>query len=163
RKEKSLGTLAISPDGKHFAVSSLEDLGLFDPETSHPDRTQTCKPYAVLGCTINEDRIKMSWTSIAFTSPWAQEPWLAAAETGAKEHGSVYLTRIPSVRAKAGETQAERTIRLADVHTRSMPPVGGQVYSLAFSLDGLLLAAGGNKKIVDLWSVKDGSMVRQFK
>jgi WD40 repeat protein len=155
--------LAIAPDGRHVALSSAENLGFFDTETCKPP--QTCAPEVQLRCTLDEERIKMYWTQVAFSAPAAEAGWLAVAETGGKGHGSIHLTRLSALLPSTGGKPPGglRIVRLAAAPTRSLPPFGAPVASLAFSSTGEHLVAGGGKSTVDLFDVRTAELKRRFR
>src|SRR5262249_38054947 len=146
----------VSPDGKHITISSSGDLGLFDPEACKPPKTP--KPDVMVPCTLKNAKTMMVWTCVAFSPPSPDGSWLALEETGATDHGSVHITKAKVLLDKAvgrDGNQKLNTVRLADVQTRTFPPFGAPIASLAFSADGNTLVAGGGKKTVDLYSLKD--------
>jgi WD40 repeat protein len=162
-QDRSPGVFAVSPDGKHIAASSAARLALFDPADGRSAKPP--QPRVIVSTTLNTDRQRMVWSAAAFTPPAADGPWLAMAETGASDHGSVHITRVESLpRRPAGAPgEAPKILRLAEVPARTFPPFGAPVVSLAFSPDGAFLLAGGGKNLVDLWNIRDADVKRRFK
>jgi hypothetical protein len=157
------GAFAVSPDGKHVALSTGGTLVLIDADAPRRDNNPKPRPEALLSCTLDG---RMAWTCAAFSPAASGGSLLTVAEAGAPEHGSVHLVPLAALLARpAGKPEGAlpAPARLADLPTRTLPPFGAPVVSLAFAPDGGSLLAGGGKHVADLWSVKDATLLRRFK
>jgi WD40 repeat protein len=157
------GAFTVSPDGKHVAISAGGTLALVDADSPRRDNNPKPRPQALFNCTLDG---RMTWTYAAFSPSASGSSLLAVAEAGGLEHGAVHLVPLAALLTKpAGKPEgaSPAPTRLADMPTRTLPPFGAPVVSLAFSADGGSLLGGGGKNVVDLWSLKDAALLRRFR
>jgi hypothetical protein len=168
--------LALSPDKALLAAGRGNQLHLFDPQTGALVRWLTGpRPPAAHGAIVESLAFAPDGTVLASGS--FREVFLWDPQTGAvKRRLTGFADRVvtlafsPDGRLLAtggGAPTADGEIRLFDTATAKpvleLPAAHGDtVFGVSFSPDGTKLASGGADKLVKVWEVPTGKLLKTF-
>lgn len=159
----NLRSIAFSPDGRTLLSGSLHRyVHAWDPASGSLRRTLTAHPGAARMLAFSPDgRTFASAGDDSTVKVWDASTYYLIRELVHSRSGTITgLALGPEGRLLASAGSKDRTVRLWDSSTGGLVRTldAGSTYSLAFSPDGRLLAAGDVK--LNLWDAANGALVR---
>jgi transducin (beta)-like 1 len=165
---RSDSSFASCSTDKHILVCELGRNAPLNDFVGHSDEVNaiTWDATGRLLASCSDDRTAKLWncdstTAVATFSEHAKEIYtIEWAPTGAG-------TANPSARPLLASASFDTTIKLWDPESqqcvRTLAKHSDPVYSVSFSPDGQYLASGSLDKCVNIWSVRDGTLLRRYR